>query len=140
MAKPSGRIQKYLINDNFLNFWFRYIYKYRTTIEIENFQQIKRFVQDDFRTYSGRFLEKYFIEKLAMGQKYTEIGTYWEHGNQNEIDIVAVDEFNKEALLAEVKLNPEKISLNNLKFKAQNIEQKLKGYKIEYKEFSLRDM
>jgi len=139
-AKPSGRIQKYLIDDNFLNFWFRYIYKYKTTIEIENFQQIKKYVKNDFRTYSGRFLEKYFIEKLAMEQKYTEIGTYWEHGNQNEIDIVAVDEFNKKALLAEVKLNPENISLNNLKFKAQNIKQKLKGYKIEYKGFSLRDI
>ena len=140
LAKETGRIQKYFIDDNFLNFWFRYIYKYKTTIEIENFDQINSFVKNDFRSYSGRFLEKYFIEKLEIEQKYTEIGTYWERANQNEIDIVAVNEFNKKALIAEVKLNPAKISLNNLKFKARNLEQKLKGFKIEYKGLSLLDI
>lgn len=35
-SKPGSRSVKYRINDNFLNFWFRFIYKYRSTVEIGN--------------------------------------------------------------------------------------------------------
>ncbi len=139
-AKPNSRSRKYFIDDNFLNFWFRYIYKYQSAIEIENFEQLKKYVKDDFSSYSGRFLEKYFVGKLIASRDYTEIGSYWEAGNRNEIDIVAVNEFEKRALVAEVKLNPDKISLNELKFKARNLEHHLAGYQIDYKGFSLQDM
>lgn len=37
-------------------------------------------------------MEKLFIALLKEKQSYTEIGSYWERGNNNEIDIVAVDE------------------------------------------------
>jgi hypothetical protein len=36
---------------------------------------------------------------------YNLIGNYWEAGNKNEIDIVAVNDFSKTALIAEVKRN-----------------------------------
>ena len=140
LAKSTSRTQKYFINDNFLNFWFRYIYKFRSAIEIENFDLMRKVVKKDFRTYSGRFLEKYFVEKLVLSNDYSEIGTYWERKNLNEIDIVAVNDLYKKALIAEVKLNPDKISINNLKFKSKNLVSKLKGYDIEYKGFSLEDM
>jgi AAA+ ATPase superfamily predicted ATPase len=139
-AKANSRTQKYYIDDNFLNFWFRYVYTYRSAIEIGNFDALKSYVADDFSSYSGRFLEKYFIDQLIASRRYTEIGTYWESGNRNEIDIVAVNEFSKQALVAEVKLNPKKFSLNELKFKAQGIERNLKGYRIDYKGLSLEDM
>lgn len=38
------------------------------------------------------------------------------------------------------KLKREKISLNELKFKARNLERHLAGYQIDYKGFSLQDM
>ncbi len=139
-AKPSSRAQKYFIDDNFLNFWFRYIYKYQSAIEIENFESLKQYVKADFRTYSGRFLEKYFVDKLIATREYTRIGTYWERGNRNEIDIVAVNEFNRRALVAEVKLNSDKVSLNELKFKARNLERHLSEYQIDYQGLSLADM
>ena len=40
-AKPNGRIQKYIIEDNFLSFWFRFIYKYQSAIEIENYDYVE---------------------------------------------------------------------------------------------------
>jgi len=140
LSKPSSRIQKYFIDDNFLNLWFKYIYTNKSTVEIENFEVLKKYVKSDFKTYSGRFLEKYFIDKLSTDKKYSQIGTYWESGNKNEIDIVALNKFDKKALIAEVKLNPEKISIANLKYKAEHLTSKLKGYDIEYKGFSLEDI
>ena len=140
LSKPNGRIQKYIIDDNFLNFWFRYIYKYRSAIELGNFIQLKEYIKKDFNTYSGRFLEKYFIQKLTLSGKFTQIGSYWERGNLNEIDIVALNEFDRTVLFAEVKLNPKKISLDKLKFKARNLIKKFRGYNITYKGFSLDDI
>jgi len=60
-AKEGSRTVKYEIIDNFFNFWFRFIYKYKSTIEIENYEYVKEIIKRDFSTYSGRFLEKYFI-------------------------------------------------------------------------------
>ncbi len=139
-AKEGSRTVKYEIIDNFFHFWFRFIYKNRSAIEIENYSYIKSIVKRDFNTYSGRFLEKFFIEKLKLSGKYSNIGTYWERGNQNEIDIVAINEDEKKILVAEVKRNPEKINLALLKKKSQKILQKHKKYTVECKAYALEDM
>ena len=139
-AKEGSRTLKYEIIDNFFHFWFRFIYKNRSAIEIENYAYVKSIVQRDFSTYSGRFLEKYFIEKLKVSQGYSNIGTYWEKGNQNEIDIVAVNDDTKTMLIAEVKLNTKKINLELLKAKSHQLIEKQKGYNIKYVGFSLSDI
>ncbi len=139
-AKPGSRTQKYLIEDNFLNFWFRFIYKYRSAIEIENYQYVKDIVKRDWDSYSGRFLEKYFIEKAKLSKKYSNIGTYWERGNKNEIDIVAINELEKKLVFTEVKLNKSKISIDKLKLKSQKIVEKFNGYKVSYYALSLDDV
>lgn len=139
-AKPNSKVQKYEIIDNFLSFWFRFIYKYQSLIEAENYDRLKDIVSRDFDTFSGRFLEKLFIELLKEEKKYTKIGSYWERNNQNEIDIVAVDDLNKEVLIAEVKLNPDRLSEIVLREKAKNIIKQYADYKVIYKLWSLDDL
>jgi len=139
-AKPNSKVQKYEIIDNFLAFWFRFIYKYQSLIEAENYDRLKDIVTRDFDTFSGKFLEKLFIELLKEEKKYTKIGSYWERNNQNEIDIVAVDDLNKEVLIAEVKLNPDRLSEIVLREKAKNIIKQYQEYKIVYKLWSLDDL
>ena len=139
-AKEGSRTVKYEIIDNYFNFWFRFIYKYKSAIEIENYEFVKDIVKRDFSVYSGRFLEKYFIEKLKLEKQYSIIGTYWEKANQNEIDIVAINELDKKALICEVKINPKKIDMDILKNKAIKLEKVLKSYTIEFKALSLIDM
>ncbi|MFP4333807.1 MAG: ATP-binding protein [Campylobacterales bacterium] len=139
-AKDGSRTLKYEILDNYFNFWFRFIYKYRSAIEIENYGFVKEIVKRDFRVYSGRFLEKYFIELLKESGDFSQIGTYWERGNQNEIDIVALNELDKKAMICEVKLNSKKIDLEALKQKSSKLLSKLHGFEIEYKAFSLENM
>lgn len=140
-AKPGGRNIKYEIVDNFLNFWFRFIYKYQSAVEIGNFGYLRSIVERDYPMYSGRMLERYFTEKLVNRQQYSAIGTWWEKGNQNELDIVAVDDFNKMVLFAEVKRKKENISMPVLQEKAGNLlRSQLKEYAAEYVGFSLEDM
>ena len=139
-AKEGSRTLKYEIIDNFFHFWFRFIYKNRSAIEIENYAYIKSIVKRDFSTYSGRFLEKFFIEKLKASGNYSAIGTYWEKGNQNEIDIVAINNDEKKMLIAEVKRNPKKIDMTELKKKAQKVLQQHKEFSVKFKGYSIEDM
>jgi len=139
-AKEGSRKVKYEIVDNFFNFWFRFIYKYKSAIEIENYEYVKNIVRRDFKVYSGKFLEKYFSEKLKLTKSYSDIGTYWEKANQNEIDIVAINELEKKLFFAEVKLNKKKINIDILKEKAKKLISKYPLYTYEYRGFGLEDM
>ncbi len=139
-AKQGSRTQKYLIHDNFLNFWFRFIYKNKSAVEIGNFNYIQSIVKRDFSTYAGRFLEKYFIEKMEATNKYSQIGTYWEKGNKNEIDIVATNEMEKKLLFVDVKIDKRKLNLNTLETKSKKLVNQFKGWSVQYKGLSIEDM
>ena len=76
---------KLFIKDNFLSFWFRFVYKYRTAIETGNYEYLKKILGINLRTYSDLYHEK----------MYNESGNYWERGNKNEIDLVAINQMNK---------------------------------------------
>jgi len=139
-SKPGARNVKYLIGDNFLNFWFRFVYKHLNALEIGNYSYVKNIVLRDYETYSGLFLEKYFREKLALTGNYSQIGRYWSKRNLNEIDLVAINDYEKKALIAEVKRNRNKINLEKLRLRSNEIMQKLSGYQITYAAFSLEDV
>ena len=140
LSKPSGRNIKYRIDDNFLNFWFRFIFKYRGAIEMGNFEYVKTIIERDYHTYSGMILERYFRQKMSATENLSQIGPYWESGNQNEIDIVALNEYEKTAIIAEVKRNADKINLNVLKTKSINLVKQLPDYKIEYRALSMNEL
>jgi AAA+ ATPase superfamily predicted ATPase len=139
-AKPQSRNVKYRIRDNFLNFWFRYVYKYRSAIEMRNYAYIKNIVKNDWTTFSGFMLEKYFREKYAAAGLYSAIGAWWEKGNQNEIDLVAVNEVERKMLVAEVKRQKKKIDLSELQKKAAAVLKSRAGYSVSYQALSLEDM
>ena len=139
-AKRNSKVQKYEIVDNFLAFWFRFIYKYQSLIEAANFTRLKEIIKRDFATFQGRILEKLFIELLKDRQIYTTIGSYWERGNKNEIDIVAIDEIDKTILFCEVKLNPKRLNKNELVLKTKKLLDKYKGYEYKYLLLSVDDI
>lgn len=139
LAKPGGKIMKYYIDDNFLAFWFRFMFKYRTAIEMGNFVALKQTWERDFNTYAGRFLEKWFVEKLQCSGEYQQIGSWWEKGG-NEIDIVAVDENHKKLLFAEIKLQTERFNPSGLIQKSVKLLAQFPDYEPEYKVLSLADM
>jgi len=120
-AKPNSRIQKYKINDNFLSFWFRFIYRNRSAVETNNFQYIREVIQRDYAAYSGVPLEKCFHELFAETGQYNRIGSYWERGNENEIDLVAVNDLKKTITIGDIKLNKSKLNINGLKQKAAHL-------------------
>jgi AAA+ ATPase superfamily predicted ATPase len=142
-AKVETKNVRYTVEDNFLSFWFRFIYKYEHVIEISQYELLKQIIERDYATYSGKILEKYFRERLIEQGGFTEIGGFWDKTGENEIDIVAVNELEKVVLIAEVKRNEKHIRYNTLKNKAETMINKtgrLQNYAITYKDFSMADM
>ena len=64
----------------------------------------------------------------------------WEKDGNNEIDLIAVNEADREIVIGEVKRNPRRIDLHGLEQKSQNIVSRRKGWHIEYAALSLEDM
>jgi AAA+ ATPase superfamily predicted ATPase len=138
--KPGSRTIKYEIQDNFLNFWFRFIFKNKSAVEIGNFSFIRQIIERDFDVFSGKMLEKYLVNQLSKSEKYTNIGCYWERGNVNEIDIVAINSDTKTIDLFEVKINPSKINLAQLKRKSIKLQQRYPDYTFSFFGLSSEDM
>lgn len=138
-SKPGGRIQKYQIEDNFLTTWFRFVFKYRSAVEIGNYHYLHEIFNRDFKTFSGKLLEKWFIEKLKLTNSYSKIGNYWNKGD-NEIDIIAINEITKSVMIAEVKLNKKKLHLAELQKKATLVNELSKFKHITFQLFSLDDI
>lgn len=138
--KKESRNQKYAIKDNFIRFWFRFIYKHMSLIESGRFDYLKRIIERDLTTFAGPALEKLFQEIIAYSDQYGLIGSYWERGNLNEIDLVAVNDLDKKLYMAEVKLNKDKIKIAKLKEKTAGLLKKFPGYEIEMAGLSLEDI
>ena len=142
-AKSATKNVRYVINDNFLTFWFRFVYKYSNLIEIAQYDELKRIIERDYKTFSGKILERYFREKWIEEGGITKIGGFWDSSGENEIDLIAINELDKTARIAEVKRNEKHIRYNALKEKAAYMMRKnnqLIEYKIEYLGLSLEDM
>lgn len=140
LASVNSRNVKYGIKDNFLNFWFRFIYKYRSAVEIGNLKYIQDKVSADYDTYSGWILERYFRQKYRETGLYNIVTNYWEKNGQNEIDLIAVNEADREIVIGEIKRNRRRIDLHKLEEKATNIVRKQNGWATEFVALSLDDM
>lgn len=140
LASVNSRNVKYGIKDNFLNFWFRFIYKYRSAVEIGNLDYVRDKVMADYDTFSGWILERYFRQLYREMGIYNIVTNYWEKDGKNEIDLIAVNEADKEIIFGEVKRNPDRISIHKLEEKAYAIIQKKKNWHTSFVALSLEDM
>ena len=104
-----------------------------------SFESLKKIIRRDFSTFQGYFLEKFFIELLKQ-ESFGQIGSYWERGNENEIDIVAVDDLEKRLVICEVKLSAKRLDRDALVVKSQKLLQKFPNYSVEYRLLSIGDI
>ena len=131
LSKPGSKTTAYEISDPFLRFWFRFIWPYQSLVETRQLGRLREYIEKGYETFSGKSLERYFQQKLMESGRYTLVGNWWDRKGNNEVDIVALDEFSHEGLVAEVKRNPKKIDLATL-------EKKTKAFPVQFKEYELK--
>lgn len=81
------------------------IFRNRPAVETGNYAYIRAIIDRGYATWSGLMQERFFHELLAESGDYNIIGFYWEKGNRNEIDLLAVNDLKKKITIAEIKLN-----------------------------------
>jgi AAA+ ATPase superfamily predicted ATPase len=140
LSKPGARNIKWQIDDPFLRFWFRFVYPYQGLIESNRTELLVQYVSDNYAQYTGKTLERLFHERMWQSGQYTRIGNWWDKKGEQEIDMVALNEFDKTCVIAEIKRNPKKLSLSNLETKAATLSSEIKEYSIKYQLLSLEDI
>ena len=147
-AKVGSQTVRYEIQDNFFRFWFRYIHRYSSLIEIQNMPALERIMAADYTTFSGIALERWFRQKLIESCRYRQIGGWWQSGGTNvrgnrddfEIDIVA-ETLDGEVEAMEVKRNRQRYNPARLKEKVAEMQRHLfRGKEIKLIGLSMDDM
>lgn len=141
--KSSNKNVHYAINDQFLKFWFRFIYKYTHIIEVGGNDRLRTIVERDFSTFSGKSLESYFIEEMKESGEYTRLGYWHDRKGENEIDIVAEDELENKIEFIEVKRQKKNFDEAVLRAKSElffKMVGTFKSYEFIYRGLSIEDM
>ena len=141
--KSTNKNVHYTIDDQFLKFWFRFVYKYTHVIEAGGNERLKTIAERDFTTVSGKSLESYFHEVLKETGCYTRLGYWHDRRGENEIDIVAEDEVDNKIEFIEVKRQSKNFDEEVLKTKSESFMKAVgafNGYEINYRGLSIEDM
>ena len=141
--KSTNKNVHYTIDDQFLKFWFRFVYKYTHIIEAGGNEKLKTIAERDFTTISGKSLEHYFNEVLKETGNYTRLGYWHDRKGENEIDIIAEDEVDNKIEFIEVKRQAKNFDEEILRGKVEsfmNAVGSFNGYEIIYRGLSIEDM
>ena len=65
-AKVAAKTARYELNDNFLVFWFRFMYRYSYILELKGYEQLREIVRRDYPVLSGHALELYFNRRRQV--------------------------------------------------------------------------
>ena len=110
-ARTAAKTARYELNDMFLVFWFRFMYRYSYILELKGYEQLREIVRRDYPVLSGHALEEYFRRKFAESGKWTRIGGWWDRKGENELDMLAENELTGTCAVCEVKRQNAKIDL-----------------------------
>lgn len=135
---------RFKLNDQFLKFWFAFIFPYKYMIESGYTARIITRAEKIFPDYSGRVLEDLFIQNALESEEYTAVGQWWDKKGENEIDLICIDDIEKRILFGEIKRNPLKIHLSDLENKKNvflsQCNTKYLGYTTLVQGFSLEEL
>lgn len=103
----------YFIADNFLRFWFFYVYPYKGELELDNMQIVLDEIHKDFKekfvAFAYEDICKDIFAKLCSNNAISfvpsRIGSNWlnDYDGDTEIDVMSVDHQNKQVFAGECK-------------------------------------
>lgn len=140
LSKLESRNTRWQIVDEYMLFYFRFIYSHQDLIELGNYDMLKEFILRDYETFSGKTLERYFKAKLQEEGNITKIGSWWDRKAMNEIDIISINDLEKSCNIYEVKRQAKNINLAKVQAKAAIFMQNLITYTQNVFGLSMDDM
>lgn len=119
------RNARYVFEDNYFNFWFRFVYPNKTLLEGGKVMDVINSAKAEMNIHFSRSFESICKEFLFIKAPvvFNKIGRWWY--KDKEIDIVALNERTKDILFAECKwkdkVNAKKV-LQDLQQKAESLD------------------
>jgi len=139
--KYEKKIGRYYIKDPALRFWFRYIFRNQSLIEIGDEKGLTTKIANDLPTLMGRSFEELIRALLLKRNKedilpfrFSKIGGFWTRKGDVEIDVVAINEEERKIIFGECKLKGSKFTrpdVQRLQEKAGYVKWKI-GKRKEY--------
>lgn len=139
-SKPNGRNSRWQLEDCFLRFWFRFIIRQQALVEIERNDLLLEIVEKGYEQYSGLVLEQYFRQKWMEKERVTQVGNYWDRKGLNEIDMIALNDIDKTAVVTEIKRQRKKFEPTELAKKTATLNKELSKYSVTQIGLSMDDM
>ncbi len=108
---PLGQRKRgiYALNDQFFNFWFRFVYPNLSDLEIGLVDEVFSRIWRDLNAYYGLSFENLIVEEMKLKRipplYFSEIRKWWH--KDREIDIVALNEDTNEIVFCECKWQDE---------------------------------
>ena len=146
--KPEkSKMGLYKIKDNYIRFWFRFIYPYRSYIEMDNTDFVMQKIKAGFIPNHAAFVyedicRREYMPALVAEGKWdftpTRIGRWWDRSD-TEIGVVAVDETTDNIIFGECKFTNEPMDTDvyyHLLEKAEKVDWKKQTRKSRYVLFS----
>lgn len=141
--KSANKNIVYSLSDMFLQFWFRFIYKYNYFIEANAYTKLAEIVKRDYNTYTGKVLESWFKSAMRECERFTHIDSWWDRKGENEIDIIAADDLENSVTFYEVKRQRNEVDLRALEKKVQRFKEvtgEYNSYVVNLDGLSIDDM
>ena len=131
----------YFILDNFIRFWFHYVYPYKGELELDNMQivldEIRKDFVEKFVAFAYEDICKNIFADLCKNGTISfvpsRIGSYWlnDFDGDTEIDVMAIDHQNKRIFAGECKYHAKPVDVSvyfALKKKVDGIDEIRKAY------------
>ena len=110
----------YVIEDNFLKFWFRFVLPNRSRIELRDIKNLLKNILDSLPDYASETFEHIgseFLQEMSRSGKlqaiFTQWGKWWDR--LNEVDIVAINDDTLDILICECKWKKRKADADAIK-------------------------
>ena len=139
-SKPGGRNSRWQLDDCFLRFWFHFIMRNQALVEMERNDLLLEIVEKGYEQYTGLALEQYFRQKWMEEERVTLVGSYWDRKGENEIDMIALNDIDKTAVVAEIKRQRRKFIPSALADKVATLNRELSKYSVTQIGLSMEDM
>jgi AAA+ ATPase superfamily predicted ATPase len=144
------KIGRYYLKDQALRFWFRYIFRNQSLIEIGDTEGLTAKILKDLPTLMGKSFEA-LVRTLLIRKnvedplpfRFSRIGGFWNRTGDVEIDVVAMNEETKEILFGECKLNGNRFSsadAGRLKEKAAQVRWNRETRRVSFALFSMTSL
>lgn len=134
----------YIIDDNFFNFWFRFVFRNKSLLEENRIaaviskvrEAMPQLMSENYERISGELIFNAVLEgKLSI--KFETYGRWWDRNE--EIDLIAINNQTNEILFGEAKWSNNPVGTNiytDLKKKSQKVEWGKKNRKEYFALFS----